>query len=441
MAPIRTIDDLAAHLAAGCKPKEQWRLGTEHEKIGFCVDTLRPIPYEGERSIRRVLELLATEGWRLVYENGQPVALSRDGASITLEPGGQLELSGAPLATVHETCREVADHLRLLHHVGEELGIDFLSLGFQPKWRRQEIPWMPKERYRIMHRYMPTVGGHGLDMMLRSATVQVNLDYASEADMAKKMRIGLALQPVVTALFAASPFVDGAPAGFLSYRGRCWQDTDPARCGIPAVVFADDFGFAAYAEWALDVPMYFVIRGGSYIDCTGQSFRDFLAGRLPALPGEHPTLADWELHLTTLYPEVRLKQFIEVRGADAGPRPWLCALPALWKGLLYDEAARDDAWAMIADWSHAEVEGLWRDVAKTALATRFRDTTVLALCERLLAIARAGLKRQGRDEAGFLEPLEQAVAAGRTQAEVWLEAFHGRWGGNIDMIFAEAKHA
>ncbi len=443
-----TEGDLAAWFATGCKPREHWRIGTEHEKIGFCADTLRPIPYDGERSIRRVLELLAElTGWEIVREDGLPIALAdpHSPANVTLEPGGQLELSGAPLASLFDTCRETTDHLRLLSEVARKLRIGFLGLGFQPKWRREDIPWMPKKRYAIMRRYMPRVGGAGLDMMLRTATVQANLDFADERDMARKMRIGLCLQPLVTALFAASPFADGHPSGLLSTRAACWLDTDPARTGAPACVFRDDFGFAAWTEWALDAPMYFVMRDGRYVDCAGESFRDFLAGRLRALPGERPTLADWELHVSTLFPDVRLKRYIEMRGADAGPWNWICALPALWKGLLYDAAAMDEAWAMVADWRHDEVAALRAAVPRLALAAEFRGVSVREWCARMLLIARGGLERigivnaDGDGEAVFLRPLEAALRGG-TQAERWLAAYRGEWQGEIDRLFLEAIH-
>jgi len=441
-----TEAELAGWFAAGCKPREQWRIGTEHEKIGFCLDTLKPIPYEGERSIHKLLTMLEGLGWRAVIEDGHPIALVQGGASITLEPGGQLELSGAPLASIHDTCIETTEHLRLLKQITEELRIGFLGLGFQPKWRRDDIPWMPKERYMVMRRYMPQVGGKGLDMMLRTATVQANLDFGSEVDMARKMRIGLCLQPLVTALYAASPFVDGKPTGLLSNRAACWLDTDPARTGIPACAFADDFGFTAYTEWALDAPMYFIQRHGHYVDCSGESFRAFLNGKLPQLPGELPTMADWELHLSTLFPDVRLKQYLEMRGADAGPWPWICSLPALWKGLLYDEQSLADTWGLVADWSHDEVVALRREVPKTALATPFRDTTVLALCHEILEIAKGGLDRldirnpDNETEARFLAPLQHAVANRRTQAERWLDAYHHEWHESIDRIFLEAIH-
>ncbi len=437
---------LIDYFSSGCKSKDAWKIGTEHEKIGFCVDTFKPIPYEGKRSIRQLLESLATEGWELIREGDHPIALRRNGASITLEPGGQLELSGAPLASAHDTCQETGEHLKFLRRAMTQLGIGFLSLGSQPKWPQEDIPWMPKERYRVMRSYMPKVGQSGLDMMLRTATVQVNLDFSSEQDMARKMRVGVCLQPLVTALYAASPFVNGRPSGYLSYRALCWQDTDPARTGIPAAIFKDDFGFEQYADWALDAPMYFVIRDGRYIDCSGQSFHDFLKGRLPALPGELPTLADWELHLTTVYPDVRLKQYIEMRGADAGPRAWICSLPALWKGLLYSKESLDKAWEMISSWTHKEVTCLSQAAAKSALQTPFRDTTVLSLCKEMLDIAEEGLTHQniqnsiGQNETIFLKPLQETVVSGRTQAEIWLEAYTGRWHEDIDAIFVEATH-
>ena len=441
-----TEAELAGWFAAGCKPREQWRIGTEHEKIGFCLDTLKPIPYGGERSIHRLLAMLEELGWQAEIEDGHPIALTRGAAAITLEPGGQLELSGAPLASVHETCIETTEHLRLLKKITDELRIGFLGLGFQPKWRRDDIPWMPKERYAVMRRHMPKVGGKGLDMMLRTATVQANLDFASEADMVRKMRVGLCLQPVVTALYAASPFVDGKPTGLLSNRAACWLDTDPARTGVPACAFHDDFGFASYTDWLLDVPMYFIKRGGHYVDCTGESFRTFMQGKLPQAPGEYPTLADWELHASTAFPEVRLKRYLEMRGADAGPWPWICSLPALWKGLLYDEASLQQAWDMVADWTHAEVEELRRSVPRTALATPFRDTTVLKLCGQMLEISKAGLTRQnlrnadGETEARFLAPLFHTMESGQTQAERWLAAYHDHWHESIDRIFLEAIH-
>jgi glutamate--cysteine ligase len=426
---------------SGCKPRADWRLGTEHEKIGFCLDTLRPIPYEGMRSIRRTLELLVSDDWELEYEADNPIALKRGMASITLEPGGQLELSGAPLSTVHETCGEVQDHLHLLQHVRQELRIGFLGLGFQPKWGRDDVPWMPKGRYAVMRHYMPRVGAHGLDMMLRTATVQVNLDFSSEADMVRKMRVGYCLQPLVTALFAASPFSDGKPSGYLSTRAAAWLDTDPARTGIPAMIFDADFGFERYMQWLLDVPMYFVIRDERYIDCAGQSFRDFMRGKLAALPGQFPTMDDWELHMTTVYPEVRLKRYMEMRGADAGGMPWICALPALWKGLLYDQVSLDRIYALVADWTYPEVLGLRAAVPKLGLATPFRGATLLQLAEAVMDIACAGLQRiahlnsYGQNETIHLAPVLRAVENNWTQAESWLHDYHKDWNERIEPIF------
>ncbi|MDX8403926.1 MAG: glutamate--cysteine ligase [Mariprofundaceae bacterium] len=439
-------DQLATLFSSGCKPREDWRIGTEHEKIGFCIDTFKPIPYEGTRSIRSLLEMLPESAGKPIFEDGNIIGLLNGMASITLEPGGQVELSGAPLATIHETCRETGEHLSLLRDATAKLGIGFLGLGFQPKWQRDEIPWMPKERYQVMRDYMPKVGAHGLDMMLRTTTTQANLDFSSEPDMARKMRVACCLQPLVTALCAASPFVDGKPSGYLSSRAACWVDTDPARTGIPECVFADDFGFESYTEWALDAPMYFILRDGQYLNCAGLSFRDFLEGKLPILPGERPTMADWELHTGTLFPEVRLKQFLETRGADAGPQPWICALPALWKGLLYDETALEQAWQMIAEWGHAEVIQLRQEVPRTAFRATFRDTNVHKLCEQMLDISRGGLERinalndHGENESIFLNPMIHAVTHKKTQADMWLDAYHGSWKGNIDRIFIEAMH-
>ena len=446
MTPTLTAADLAAWFSHGCKPREQWRIGTEHEKIGFDMETLRPIPYAGERGIGRLLERLSGNGWEPVYEQGHIIALKNGMASITLEPGGQLELSGEPLDSIHKTCAEASDHLSLLKVITNEMQIGFLGLGYQPKWTREEIPWMPKGRYRIMRGYMPKVGNAGLDMMLRTATVQANLDFSSEADMARKMRIALCLQPLVTALYAASPFEDGRPSGYLSRRAACWLDTDDRRTGIPACAFDDDFGFAAYTEWALNAPMYFIIRNGAYIDCAGSSFRDFMQGRLPQCPGERASLADWELHVSTLFPDVRLKQYLEMRGADAGPRAWICSLPALWKGLLYEPMAQEAAWAMVREWTHEEVSELRRQVPRLALQAPFRGAKALDFCAGMVEIAAAGLKRlnildqHGNDESRHMTPLFETIASGQTQAEKWLAAWHGDWRQNIDRIFFESMH-
>ncbi len=443
-APITDRRQLIEYLEAGCKPKAEWRVGTEHEKFGYTHDDLRPLPYDGDRGIRALLEGLARQfGWQIVTENERPIALQRGGASVTLEPGGQVELSGAPVKTLHETCCEVHEHLDQVRAVAAPLGIGMLGLGFQPKWRREDIPWMPKGRYRIMREYMPTRGHLGLDMMLRTCTIQTNLDFASEADMVLKFRVGLAWQPVATALFANSPFTDGRPNGFLSYRSHVWTDTDPDRCGILPFVFEDGMGFERYVEHVLDVPMYFVYRDGKYINAAGQSFRDFLRGRLPALPGEVPTISDWSDHLTTLFPEVRLKRFLEMRGADGGPWRSLCALPAIWVGVLYHQATLDAAWDRVKDWTLEEHEYLRAEVPRQGLRTPFRGGTVQDLAKEMLALADAGLQGRaeedwfGQDERQFLTALRGIVDSGRTPADEKLALFHGRWRGSVDPVFAE----
>ena len=443
MPVINDRRELVDWLAAGGRPRERWRIGTEHEKFGFTHDDLRPLPYDGERSIRAVLEGLRDRfGWQGVYENETLIALEHpDGANITLEPAGQLELSGAQLEHVHQTCCEVNTHLEQVKAVAEPLRIGFLGMGFQPKWARADMPWMPKGRYGIMRRYMPTRGDLGLDMMTRTCTVQVNLDVADEADMVRKFRVALALQPVATALFADSPFTEGRPNGFMSYRSHIWTDTDPDRTGMLDFVFENGFGFERYIDYLLDVPMYFVYRDGEYIDAAGQSFRDFLDGRLPALPGERPTIRDWSDHATTAFPEVRLKRYLEMRGADGGPWGRLCALPALWVGLLYDDAALDAAWDLVKDFSLAERHALRDGVPRQALKTPFRNGTVLDLARQTLAIAAAGLARRARcnrhgaDERIFLEPLVEFVDAGICPAEQKLALYHGEWNGSIDPLF------
>ena len=442
--PIAGRQQLTDYLAAGEKPREAWRIGTEHEKFGFRTDDLRPPTFEGDRGIRMLLEMLASRyGWQIAYEGDNPVALSRDKASITLEPAGQLELSGAPLESIHDTCREVNAHLAEVRSIADGLGLGFLGMGFQPKWRRDEMPWMPKGRYKIMREYMPKVGGLGLDMMTRTCTVQVNLDFSSEADMVKKFRASLALQPIATALFADSPFTDGQPNGYLSYRSHVWTDTDAARTGMLDFVFEDGFGYERYVDYILGVPMYFSYQDGSYTDLAGQDFRRFMAGELPALPGRRATMKDWADHLTTAFPEVRLKQYLEMRGADGGPWARLCALPALWVGLLYDQEALDAAWDLAKDFSLVERHALRDGVPKHALKLPFRGGTVRDLARETLKIAAHGLQRRARlnaggaDERVFLEPLIEIVESNQTPAERKLELFRGAWGGNVDPVFRE----
>ncbi len=442
---IENRGQLVEYLEAGCKPKAEWRLGTEHEKFGFTKDDLQPLPYAGEHGISAVLEGLVDRfGWRQITEGGNVIALVDDtGASITLEPGGQLELSGALLRDIHQTCTEVNTHLKQVKAVAEPLGIAFLGMGFQPRMKRDEIQWMPKGRYRIMREYMPKRGTLGLDMMGRTCTVQVNLDFGSEADMVKKFRLSLALQPVATALFANSPFVDGQPSGFLSYRSHVWEDTDPDRTGMLPFVFETGMGFERYVDYMLDVPMYFVYRHGTYVDASGQSFRDFLAGKLPALPGERPTFKDWEDHLTTAFPEVRLKRFLEMRGADGGPWRTLCALPAFWAGLLYEESILDAAWDLVRGWSLEERLQLRMEAPRLGFGAVIRKRTLQSLAQELLEMSSAGLHQRnftgasGENETGYLEPLFTAAETGQTPADVKLALFHGAWNGSVEPVFTE----
>lgn len=441
---IESRRQLVEWFESGCKPKADWAIGTEHEKFAFTREDLRPIPYEGERGVKTLLTALAERyDWEPIIENGNVIALTKDKCSVSLEPGGQIELSGAPLKNIHQTCGEVHTHLHELREICGDLGIDMLGVGHQPKWSREETPWMPKGRYGIMREYMPKVGKLGLDMMLRTSTIQVNLDFSSEADMVKKFRASLALQPVATALFAASPFVDGKPSGFLSARSNVWTDTDPDRCGMLPFVFEDGFGFERYVDYMLDVPMYFVYRDGKYINAAGKSFRDFMDGKLDVVPGERPTMNDWSDHMTTAFPEVRLKKFLEMRGADGGPWKRICALPALWVGLLYDDAALDAAWDLVKDMSVEEREALRNDVPRTALGTKFKNGTVQDLSKDVLAIAKQGLKARGRmdgygdDESHFLESLEDVAESGRTLAEEFLDKYETEWNGSVDSVFKE----
>ncbi len=441
--PITDRNELVATLASGEKPKAQWRIGTEHEKFGFRLDDLRPPTFDGERGIEALLSGLTRFGWAPVQENGRTIALLRDNASVTLEPAGQLELSGAALESIHQTCVETGTHLNEVAQVAAELQLGFLGMGFQPKWRRDEMPWMPKGRYRIMRDYMPKVGSLGLDMMTRTCTVQVNLDYATEADMVKKFRVSLALQPIATALFADSPFTEGRPNGYLSYRSHIWTDTDAGRTGMLDFVFEDGFGYERYVDYLLDVPMYFSYRDGVYHDASGQSFRDFMVGKLPVLPGQLPTMRDWSDHMTTAFPEVRLKKYLEMRGADAGPWSRLCALPAFWVGLLYDDAALDAAWDLVRDFSLVERHALRDGVPRHALNLPFRGGTVRDLAREALKIAVAGLQRRaarnadGQDESHFLDVLQEIVDSGITPAERKLALFHGEWNQSVDPVFEQ----
>ena len=445
-AVIEHRDQLIASFARGEKPRDRWRIGTEHEKFVYRLADHRAPSYDEPGGIRDLLMALTEFGWQPVIESGNVIALTGTDGSVSLEPAGQFELSGAPLDNLHQTCAETGRHLEQVLAAGEALGIGFLGLGMWPDKARADLPIMPKGRYAIMLRHMPRVGSMGLDMMLRTCTIQVNLDYSSEADMVKKFRVGLALQPLATALFANSPFTEGQPNGYLSYRSHIWSDTDPARTGMLPFVFEDGFGYERYADYALDVPMYFVYRDGRYIDAAGLSFRDFLKGELAVLPGEKPTADDWNDHLSTAFPEVRLKSFLEMRGADGGPWNRICALPALWVGLLYDQGALDAAWDLVKGWDMAAREALRSSVPRLALdAPLPGGGTLRDIAGEVLDIAHAGLAARARtdaggsNETGFLDPLREIVRSGKVPAELLLERYHGAWGGDVSRVYAEMK--
>src|SRR6201992_3123656 len=430
---IESRDDLVRHLSKGSKPREKWRIGTEHEKFVYDLKTHRPVAYDAKPGIRQLLEGMKRFGWEPVYAGEHIIGGTQNGASISLEPGGQFELSGAPLKTVHETCSEVNTHRDQVREVADELGLGVLGLGFAPDWQLDEVPIMPKGRYKIMRDYMPKVGGYGREMMFRTCTVQVNLDFSSEADMVKKFRVGLALQPVSTALLAHAPFRVGKPNGFLSYRSHIWTDVDNARAGMLPWVFEDGMSFERYVDYALDVPVDFVYRDGKYIDVAGRSFRKFLKGEVPELKGITPTMADWADHLTTIFPEVRLKKFLEMRGADGGSWRRICGLPALWVGLYYYQTALDAAWDLVKDWTGEERQAMRSAVPVLGFQTPFRKTNVGALAKQMLEISSAGLMRRAAEDAsgmtedGFLNPLRELVDRGYTRAEELLKRFHGDW--------------
>ena len=444
--PITNKSQLIAYMASGCAAPEAWRIGTEHEKFVFDINTLRPVGYEGDTGIRALLNGLTRFGWTAVEEYGNPIALTKDKCAITLEPGGQFELSGAPLETLHQTCAEVHTHLVEVQAINEEIGAAMIGLGFLPQWERKDITWMPKGRYEIMGNYMPTKGNLGIDMMTRTCTVQVNLDFATEADMVRKFRISLALQPLATALFANSPFTEGKPNGYLSFRSQVWNDTDPDRCGMLPFVFEDGFGFERYVDYMLDVPMYFVYRDGIYHNVAGLSFRDFMAGKLAGFEGQTPYISDWVDHMTTVFPEVRLKKYIEMRGADGGPWDRLCALPAFWVGLLYDSSAEDAVWDLVKDWSLEEITQLRDEVPRHGLKTAFRGGSLQHLAKQVLAISRAGLTARqrldavGDTEAHFLNPLDVIADSGITAADQMLANYHGRWQQSVLPIYDELRY-
>ena len=442
---IESHDMLVAPMAKGEKPRSAWRIGTEHEKIVYAVADHHAPSYDEPGGIHDLLMALTEFGWEPIEEGGKVIAMAGPDGTVSLEPAGQLELSGAPLENLHETCAETGRHLRQVKQIGDRFGLGYLGLGMWPDKRREDLPIMPKGRYDIMLRHMPRVGSMGLDMMLRTCTIQTNLDYASEADMAQKFRVSLALQPLATALFANSPFTEGKPNGMLSYRSHIWSDTDPARTGMLPFVFDEGFGYQRYVDYMLDVPMYFVFREGRYIDAAGQSFRDFLDGKLPALPGERPRLSDWNDHLSTAFPEVRLKSFLEMRGADGGPWSQICALPALWVGLLYDQTALDAAWDLVKGWDMEGREALRNAVPRQALDAPIPGGgTLRDIAAEVLAIARSGLTARARlnavgdNETGYLAPLDDIVASGKVPAQVLLEKYHGEWGGDITRVYEQS---
>jgi glutamate--cysteine ligase len=441
---IDSHDDLLSVFSGGEKPPERWRIGTEHEKFVYRVADHRAPSWEEPGGIRDLLMGLTEFGWEPVLEHGKVIALTGKDGTISLEPAGQLELSGAALENLHQTCSEAARHLDQCKAVGERLGLGFLGTGMWPDKTRADLPRMPKGRYAIMLNYMPKVGSLGLDMMLRTCTIQVNLDYSSEADMVKKFRVGLALQPVATALFANSPFTEGRPNGYKSFRSHIWEDTDPDRTGMLPFVFEDGFGYERYCDYALDVPMYFVYRDGNYVDVAGESFRAFLEGKLPQLPGEKPSLTDWTDHLSTAFPEVRLKSFLEMRGADGGRWSRICGLPALWVGLLYDNQALDEAWDLVKHWSIGERAKLRHDVPRLALDAMTPDgQSMREFAGRVLDVAAGGLTRRARlnsagdNEGGFLDPLRDVVATGMTPADRLLHKYEQEWDGDVSHIYEE----
>jgi glutamate--cysteine ligase len=439
---ITSRADLIEAMARGAKPKSEWRIGTEHEKHVYRKEPLRPVPYEGGDGIAALLEgIRQRTGWHYFHDHETPIGLRNltPVGGISLEPGGQFELSGAPHETIHGAAEELSSHLEDCRAIGGPLNIHFLGLGVTPLWSVAEIERMPKSRYGIMTPYMDKVGTLGTSMMYRSATVQANLDFSDEADMVKKLRVSVALQPIVTALFANSPFIDGKPSGYLSFRSHIWLNTDAARTGMLPIAFEDGFGFDRYAEYALDVPMYFVIRNKEYVNVAGESFRAFMKGDLPQLPGERPTIKDWEDHLSTIFPEVRLKQFLEMRGADMGDEAHVNALPALWAGLLYDADALEAAWKLVKDWTIAEMADLRAGVPREAIHLAFRSGRVADVARSAVEIAKDGLRSRGHSEEKYLAPLAETLALDKTPAERWLDKYDGEWNGDLTRIFDEAE--
>lgn len=434
--PIEHFDQLAEYMESGCKPKEDWRIGTEHEKFGWLTANRAPLPYAGEASISTLFQALESRfGWQPLREGDNVIGLTRNGANVSLEPGGQFELSGAPLVNMHEVAAELQNHLDEVASIAGPLGIRFMGIGAAPEWSNDTMPVMPKGRYRLMTEYMGRVGTHGTQMMYRTSTVQVNLDFASEADMVQKLRVALALQPVATALFASSPFFDGKVNGHKSWRSRIWRDLDASRTGMLPWAFEPGMGFQRYVDWVLDVPMYFVYRDGKYINALGQSFRDFLKGELPAMPGEKPTFSDWADHMTTVFPEARVKKYIETRGADCGDQAHINALPAFWVGLMYDQTALDAAWDLVKGLDAETREGLRVAASVSGLQGEANGVKLADLARAAVGLSHAGLAGRGLGEEAFLAPLVNSIKAGKVQADRWLELYHGAWGGDLSRIY------
>ena len=446
---IESYGQLAEYLRAGCKPIKDWKIGTEHEKFGFVNDNFLPLPYDGQCSIKAMLEGLRDKyNWSEILEENNIIGLTKDGANVSLEPGGQLELSGAPLDSIHETCDEVNQHLKEVKSIADDLGASFFGLGAAPEWSHEDMPMMPKGRYKLMTDYMGRVGTHGTQMMYRTCTVQVNLDFSSEQDMIKKMRVGLALQPIATALFANSPFFEGKLINHKSWRSRIWRDLDEDRTGMLPFVFEEGFGFEAWTEYVLDVPMYFVYREGKYIDALGQSFRDFLNGKLPALPGERPKISDCADHLTTVFPEARVKQFIEMRGADGGPWRKLCALPAFWVGLMYDQNSLDSAWDICKNWDANTREEMRVAASEEGIAANTNGISLLDLARELIDISRAGLKNRARpgngglvpDECHFLNAIEEVIETGKSPACELIDKYNNEWQKDLKNVYRDCAY-
>ncbi|WP_105429308.1 glutamate--cysteine ligase [Neorhizobium sp. T6_25] len=448
--PLTSVSELSAYLAQGPRPRQDFRIGTEHEKFAFFRTDNSPVPYFGDASISALLKGMEKKlGWEPILDGENIIGLGEQSGmgAISIEPGGQFELSGAPVENIHQTCRESNQHLAVLREIAEPMGIRFLGIGGSPKWTLAETPRMPKSRYDIMTRYMPKVGAKGLDMMYRTCTIQVNLDFSSEADMAAKMRVSMKLQSIATALFASSPFTEGKPNGLVSWRGDIWRDTDNQRSGVLPFVFKPDFGFADYVEWALDVPMYFIVRDGKYHDCTHVTFRQFMDGALrQEVEDWEPTMGDWTNHLSTLFPDVRLKRFLEMRGADGGPWRRICALPAFWVGLLYDDTALADAETLTADWTVEDVIAMRDAVPVKGLKAEIKGKSVLDVAREAVAISKAGLKArarlngEGQDESIFLQPLDEVLAKKTTMADDLLSLYHGRWNGSVEPVFEEYQY-